>query len=307
MQSPGDGNEKQNMTLLNERVVLRVSLLAILATVLWGGNAVSIKIGLDSVPPLAMAVLRFVLGGLVVLGWNMLTRVSLRIDRRELKGLLQLVLVFIAQIYLLNTGTQYTSAGHATVFISTYPFFTALFAHLLLAGDRLNAPTAVGMGLSFVGIVLIFGEGFFSGDFRSLPGDLMTLGSGVLLGLRLVYTKRLTQNMPPSKLLFWQAALSIPVFLSLSLLLESWVPSAVGLRTVGAILYQGLVIAGFCFLLWTSLLRRHAVSKLAVFGFLTPVSGVFLSGILLGEPLSLALVIGVLFVGGGIVFVNMRG
>ena len=47
-------------------VGLKAGALALLASILWGGNQVFIKVGLDGIPPLAMAGLRFVLGVLAL-------------------------------------------------------------------------------------------------------------------------------------------------------------------------------------------------------------------------------------------------
>ena len=52
----------------NERLGLKAASIAVLAAFLWGGNAVFIKMGLQGVPPLAMALFRFALGtGVVVI------------------------------------------------------------------------------------------------------------------------------------------------------------------------------------------------------------------------------------------------
>ncbi len=292
------------MKVLNERLTLKAGSLALLTAVLWGGNSVAIKLALGGMPPLALAGARFFLGGLAVLTWVILIRIPLRLQAGERRGLLQLVLLFIAQIYLLNAGTHFTLAGRSTVFISTYPFFTALFAHLFLPGDRLSRLKILGMALSFAGVVLVFAESLALDELTHLPGDLMVLASGLLLGGRQVYTKRLTQAIPPAKLLLYQAALSLPVFILLSALLEADAAYRFTPGIVGAVLYQGLIIAGFCFLVATTLLRRYRASRLGVFGFVTPIFGVLLSNLLLGETLSPGLLASMLLVGAGIAIVN---
>ncbi|MDP6778829.1 MAG: DMT family transporter, partial [Candidatus Latescibacteria bacterium] len=75
-------------------------------------------------------------------------------------------------------------------------------------------------------------------------------------------------------------------------------------QITAAVLYQGLVIAGFCFIVATSLLRRYRASRLGVFGFITPVFGVLLSNLLLGEGVSAGLLVSVVLVGAGIAIVN---
>jgi drug/metabolite transporter (DMT)-like permease len=290
--------------ILNERLTLKATALALLTSTLWGGNSVAIKIALAGIPPLALAGARFLLGGLVVTGWSLALGIPLRLSGPERRWLLLLVLLFLVQIYLLNTGTHYTSAGRSTVFISTYPFFTSLFAHLSIPGDRLSRLKIVGMVVSFTGVVLIFAETLALGDLQYLAGDLMVLASALLLGARQVYAKWLTQGIHPAKLLLYQASLSLPVFFVLSALLEHQAVYSFTPQITAAVLYQGLVIAGFCFIVATSLLRRYRASRLGVFGFITPVFGVLLSNLLLGEGVSAGLLVSVVLVGAGIAIVN---
>ena len=76
---------------------------------------------------------------------------------------------------------------------------------------------------------------------------------------------------------------------------------------VAAILYQGVVVAGFCFILLTSLLRRYNASVITSFSFFTPLFGVILSGVLLGEVLSPWLILSVALIAAGIVVVSRFG
>ncbi|MSS71816.1 MAG: DMT family transporter [Candidatus Latescibacteria bacterium] len=295
------------MNVLNEHLTPRASGLALLTAILWGGNSISIKIALDGMPPIALAGLRFFIGGLAVLAWALWNRIPLRLEAGDRRGLLGLVLIFLAQILLLNEGTHHTLASRSAILISSYPFFTALFAHLFIPGDRLSPLKVFGIALSFSGVILLFAETLSLRAFEHLPGDLMVLASGVLLGARHVYTKRLTQGLHPSKVLVWQAGLSLPVFILLSAIFEPGVPYHFTPAIVGAILYQGLVVAGVCFIILISLIRRYRASRLGAYGFVTPVVGVLLSALLIGEGISTTLLVSMVLVGAGIAVVNQEG
>ena len=292
------------MIVLNERLTPAAGCLASLTAILWGGNNIAIKFALMGFPPFALAAIRFVLGAAFILIWVYVSRVPLRMESGERQGLFLLAFLFTVQIYLMNAGIHHTLAGRSTIFISTHPFFIALFAHILLPGDRLSPLKIVGMTLSFLGVILIFAESLVMGDYQYLLGDLMVLTSGLLLGLRIVYTKRLTQGIHPGKLLLWQAALSIPAFLLLSLIFEGDYSYQLKTEVVLGILYQGLVIAGFGFMIHTILLQRYVASKLGVFHFATPLFGVVFSNILLGEAISIGLIGSMILVAAGITIVN---
>lgn len=292
--------------ILNERITLQAGSLAILMAVLWGGNNIAIKFGLAGVSPFALAGIRFLIGSFIVLIWVFLTKVSVRLEIGEGRGLAKLGFIFVAQICLLNLGVYHTLAGRSTVIISTHPFFIALFAHLLIPGDRLSQIKIIGMAFSFLGVALVFAESIAIKEFRYLIGDVMVLISGLLLGLRLVYVKRLTQGIHPAKLLLWQAAFSIPAFFILSFIFESHIPYQLTTGVVLGILYQGVVIAGFAFIIYTRLLQRYIASRVGVFHFLTPVFGILFSNLLLGEELSFGLIASMMLVGAGITIVNYK-
>jgi drug/metabolite transporter (DMT)-like permease len=75
-------------------------------------------------------------------------------------------------------------------------------------------------------------------------------------------------------------------------------------KIVLAFVYQGSIIAGLTFVAWTALMRRHQLGQLSAFIFLTPLFGVFLSWLLLGDPITLPLVAGLVLVASGIALVN---
>jgi drug/metabolite transporter (DMT)-like permease len=72
-----------------------------------------------------------------------------------------------------------------------------------------------------------------------------------------------------------------------------------------SVLYQGVIIGAFCFTIWIWLIRRHAASRVAVFGFIAPLVGVLLGAFALHEPISAALVVSAALVALGIVFANL--
>ena len=295
-----------NAAIRNEHLGLKAGVLALSAALLWGGNSVFIKLGLQGIPPLAMAGLRFALGALTVWLGAFFLKVPLRPQAGEWRGLIALSLLFVVQIGLLNQGTDFTSANRSTVLMSAYPFFTALFAHFLIPGDRLDTTKVVGLVLSFSGVALIFGESLHLDDTRFLLGDLLVLTSALLLGLRQIGLKWLVHNLHPFKVIFWQAILSLPLFGLGSAVWEGDAVYRLSAPILGAVLYQGVIVAGLCFILWTSLLQTHSASRLVVFSFTTPIFGVWLSALVLGEAVSTVLVGGLLLVTAGIVVVNRR-
>jgi len=281
-------------------IVALVTLLALL----WGGNSVFIKVGLRAMPPFSLTAARLALGLAVIGCWAVVRRIPLRLQPGELLPHATLAGLFLVQVLTLHGGTHFTLAAHSTVMMSTYPLFTSLFAHLLIAGDRLTPRTVAGLALGFAGVLATFAPELIAGGApASVLGSAVVLGSSGLLGLRTAVSKRMLHAVSAEKLLFWMLLLSLPAAIVLSLLAGEPARLRFDIGGLLAIGYVGVVIAGFCFLTWTAVLARYRASRLTVMFFATPLSGTFLSWWIVGDPLGPSLLLGALLVAGAI-FVN---
>jgi drug/metabolite transporter (DMT)-like permease len=267
------------------------ALLALLTSVLWGGNTVAIKLGLADAPPLRLAWMRFVVGGLTVAIWALLTGrlAGLRITRSEWRPLIVLALIFTAQIGSMNIGTSLTSAAHASVLLNLYSVHTVVLSHFLIPGDRLTMRRLSGVVVAYAGLVILF-AGQHGGGSASLLGDAIVFVSAFLLAERLVYLARAVQQLDPVKLLLSQAAIGTAFFIAGSALTETaetaWSP-----RLVASVAYQGILIAGFNFIVNLRLLRRYRPSSLVPFFLTQPIFGVIAAALLTGEPLTWQLLV----------------
>jgi drug/metabolite transporter (DMT)-like permease len=283
---------------------VKAAVIALAINIAWGGNTVAVKFGLESVPPLWSGFIRFGLGlGCVVL-WARCLKLPLIPRRSDWLPLAALSGVFTVQIVLMNVGLLGTSAGAAAVLIATHPLFAAVLAHYFIARDRLTVQRSVGLAVAFAGTAYLLLDSASGGGSWTLIGNALVLLSAVLLGVRLVLTARVVTEREPAVVIPWQMLLSLPVFLVGALIFEplaEWKP--IEWPALLGLLYQGLVVAGLGFMTLAYLLKRYAASTTVSFGFVTPVSGVGLGVLLLDEPFTLALLVGVTAVGIGLILI----
>lgn len=260
----------------------------------------AIKLGLLDAPPLRLAWMRFLLGGLVVALWGWLTgrAAAFTIAPAERRPLLVLGLIFTAQIGLMNVGTALTSAAHGTVVLNLYAVHTVVLAHFLIPGDRLTGRRLAGVLVAYGGIVLLFAGDRTSGG-ASVLGDVLVFVSALLLAERQIYLARAVQRLDPVKLLLAQATVGTVSFVALSALLEAEVTRWTW-RLGASLAYQGVLIAGFCFVVNLWLLGRYRPSALAALFLTQPVFGVFVAALVAGDPLSPQLLLACLAVALGI-------
>ena len=220
----------------------------IFLSLLWGGNHVSIKASLEYGSPLQVGWMRFVLGGTVTFAYMLLRKESFKVNKNEICPILIVGALFTVQIMFMNVGQYLTTAGHATALNSTYPIWAAVIAHFLVPTDTLTRWKILAIVLSYIGILtIVFGDAGIVIPGVSIEGDLMSLLSAILLGLRLVLMSNFAQKMSEAKIMFGQLVIGITLFFIGSLLFES--PQyTIELRFWLALAYQGFVIAGFGFL-----------------------------------------------------------
>ncbi|MBL8209190.1 MAG: DMT family transporter [Bryobacterales bacterium] len=285
-----------------EPIGLRSTLLALLVSILWGGNVVSIRIGVDSVPPLWSAFWRMLVGVIFVSVWAKSQGLALWPERKEWKPLFILGILFTIQIALLNSGAALTSPAFAVVILNSYPVFANLTGHFFSNLETpLNRTRTLGLALALAGVaVLGFGQKTSTLAPNPLLGNALLVLSSALLGIRQVYTRWLVQDVNPTRTVIWQMAWSVPLFLLIAAVSEPMVRDRLTWQAVAAISYQGVVVAGICFIIWAALLKRHAAGTLTMYAFLVPIVGIALSGFFFDEPLRPTLLAGLVLVMAGI-------
>jgi drug/metabolite transporter (DMT)-like permease len=276
--------------------------LVLLLSALWGGNTVAVKLGVVDSPPLMLAALRFVIGGLCVVAWGLWTRAPFRPGGGERWPLFGLGLLFAIQLGLLNVGVWLSTAGHAAVLLNAYPVHVVLLAHFLVPGDRLTPGKLGGVLLGYGGILLLFSGQLVAPvemGSRLFLGDVVLSGSAILLAVRQVILNRQLQYIHPVKPLLAQVVVGTPLFFLLSWWLEP-AETVLTWRLAASLFYQGVLIAGFNFIANMSLLKTYRPSALAAFALTTPLFGVVATALVIGEPVGWRLGLSAVLVAGGI-------
>lgn len=289
---------------------MKVSPRAALATmgisILWGGNIVSMKIALAGLSPMMMAGIRFSLGALVIFLWIRVNHISVRVSKSELGDHFINGLLFGIQITLFYIGTNLTSASHAVILINSNIIFLAILAHFFITGDRLNLIKVIGLILAFMGVSSLFFESSVAPRESSAFGDLLVVMSAMILGIKTVFVKQLTERVLPSKVVLWQMLIGVPVFFLIAYGFEDIRMEPLSIRILTALAYQGIVVAGFCFVAATFLIKHYSPTAISVFFFVIPVSGVALSHWILAEAITKNIAVGTVLVASGIVLVNLK-
>lgn len=276
--------------------------ITLLIVALWGGNSVAVSFSVDTLPPVAVAGARFAMGMVVMFFWCCLQRIPFRSTRWELWASFVAGFLLFGQISTFNVGVVWTNSTHGAMLINTFPFFVAGIEHWITKTDRLSLRRVIGMVVAVLGVgAVMLDSNAIDTDAKSfLAGDLLLLFSSLLLAIRVVYIGRVVQKMSPGKLIFWHDVFGVAMFAAWSYATESFADATITWPSFLGLLYQGVVIAGFCFVIHASLLQRFSASQISVFSFATPIFGVVFSVLLRSEPFTTAIAIGAACVAFGI-------
>ena len=286
---------------------LAVTLL-IACCLFWGFQQVLIKTTVGEVPPLWQAAIRFAGATVLLAAWSAWRGVKLfERDGTFAAGVLA-GLLFAGEFTGIYLGLRDTAASRLTVFLYTSPFVVALLLPRIAPSEKLRLVQWVGLTMAFAAVALAFSEGFAGhATPRQLRGDAFGLAAGVLWGLTtLVIRGSKLATASAEKTLFYQVAVTTVVAPLLSLALgEPWSLHYSG-RAWASIGVQTAIGAFASYLAWMWMLRHYPATQLSSFTFLTPLFALMFGVALLGEHLTLQLVIALAAVAGGIVLVNRK-
>lgn len=266
--------------------------LVALLCLIWGSTWLVIQEGLDDLPPLTSAGVRF------ALAFAVMFFAAPQLARREGGGppprrlwVVVGTLNFAVSYAIVYVTETVLPSGLVAVLWAVFPLMAAVPGHFVL-GERLAARQVVGLLLGFVGTCLLFGTDIASFDVGD-GGWLGPLGAALLLLVSPLVSVvgqtcvKLWGTRSSSALLNRNAmGLGAAMLVAAALVLERdeparWTPAA-----IGSIAYLAVIGTCLTFTLYYWLLRYAEVTRLSVITYVTPVVALLLGWAVRGEELT---------------------
>ena len=279
----------------------RLALLAAMATgVQVGAAMVATRFVAQDIGPASLALLRYAIGVACLLPF-LPAHLPLKIARRDLAAVMGLgILQFGVLIALLNFGLIYLAASRAALLFATFPLLTMVVA-AALGREGLSPAKTAGVLLSFAGVAVTLGEDLLTAaGGKEWLGALAVLGAALCGAVCAVFYRPYLERCPtlPVGALAMAAAVAFLAPLAGAEGLFSG-PTALSPGGWAAVVFIGLS-SGVCYLLWLWALKHASPTRVTVFLSLSPVTAAFLGVLLLGERLTLGMVIGLAAVAAGL-------
>ena len=287
----------------NQELPLAAMVYTIFLCTLFGSNTVAVKITFSGVGVFTTAAIRFSTAAASILFWARFTGRTIALKKGQIKQVLIFSMLFTVQLSLFYLGLSKSNASRGALLANLLPFFILFLAHFFIPGDRITRRKFFGILLGFTGVVFMFlDEQAAQAGFRT--GDLIILCAVMVWACATVYLKRIIITFPPFQVVLYSTMFSVPLFILGALLWDDAMVFRLNAPVIVALLYQSLVTASFGFVAWNTMLKKYGAVSLHSFIFIMPIAGVALGGLVLGEPITIKIILALVFIVSGIFVVH---
>jgi drug/metabolite transporter (DMT)-like permease len=187
--------------------------------------------------------------------------------------------------YLDFLGLEFISAQIERLILFTYPLFVVIFGALFF-GQRISRPALIAVGISYLGLVVIFGQNALGGGHAAVIGGLLVLAAAIVFAFYQLFAKTLIAEIGPR--LFTCIAMSGA---AAGALIQFFVTHPPGDLIVSRRLWLISVYLAIGATVLPSFFNNAALHRIsaqanATIGNLSPVATIVLAWLILGEMLS---------------------
>ena len=272
------------------------------SAVVWGASFIATKIALAEISPITIVWLRFLMG-VVILGMAVILRKQFALPNKSEWGYFALLgfLGITFHQWLQSNGLKTSEAGTTAWIVATTPIFMALLGWLILK-EKLNGIKILGIVLAFMGVLLVVSHGNIAsisiGKFGA-PGDVLILISAINWAVFSALSRRGLKTYSASLMIFYVMLLgwifSSVLFIGSGTYIE--IP-ALSLNGWLGVTFLGVLCSGLAYIAWYDALQVLSTANTGVFLYIEPLIAVVVAFFVLGEPITVASLIG----GGVILF-----
>jgi len=275
-------------------------LAGVVSSALGGMAAAVTRYVIDATDPVTVAVFRFGLGFLFLLPLALVLR-SRWPSGRDWLGVAALGAMFYGVFFVVYAeALVYTSAARGSLAVATLPVLTMVVA-AALGRETLTLRKSLGVTVAMCGVAIALAAGLAEAPPGAWRGDLIMLGGMLSMALYNVLSRPFMQRSSP--LGYATAGMAFGSGMNVLLALQAGqlhVIHSFGPAQWAAMLYLGAFAGALGFYLWVYALQHATPTRVANTITVSPIAAALLAAVLIGEPIGLSLVVGVIAVGVGI-------
>lgn len=286
----------------------KIYILMTISTVFWGGAFIAGKIGVEEFPPFSLAFFRFLFATIIIFSTMIKYEKNWKIKKDQWMPIIFLGIVGMFGYHaLFFTALQYTSAINSSLIAATNPLITSILAVLFLK-EPLGLKRLGAITIAFVGVVLTLTGGnmeiLINSQFNI--GDIIMLGAVLCWAIYGVISKRVMPRYSPMILTSYTFLVCL-ILLIPFVIMEN--PGEYMRNTTwrgwSSVLFMAIFPSVIGYLVQQMSIKDIGPNKTAAFFNLVPVSSIILSGLILGEKITVFKVFSAMIIITG-VYLNAR-
>ena len=266
-----------------------------------------LKLGLWSLPPFLAAGIRFFVAFFLLSLYATVQKLKFP---RDLKLHLFFVgfglINFTGGYAFVYWGQQYIGSGLASVLFSVMPIFVLILSIWFLPEDKISVKKILGVVVGFLGVLIIFHDQLNFPDQHPLAlyGMMAVLVSPLFASIGTITAKRIGKTMHPIVLVTLPMLYASISFFILALLFERTSQPVFDFNAIFSIIYLGSIGTAIAFVTYFWLLKKASAVMMSMVTFITPPMALFWGWLLMGEHISIFLIIGMVLIFMGIYIVK---
>jgi drug/metabolite transporter (DMT)-like permease len=280
----------------------------VLITMIWGNSFIAIKHAVQFLTPMELTILRFIPAAIAFAALLLPTqRASFwAMVRKEWPILILLGMIgFVGYNIALMTGQRRIAAGTASLLVPSLNPVLIFILSIIFLKERLTVKKVTGLILASIGLYIIVR--YASGErivFSYLLYVFITMLASLCFATYTVLGKPLVSRYPPLQVTGGATmAAAIPLLFLIDGDLIAKLPT-LSVTVWLSIAFLSFFCTVFAFVVWSWALQKMEASQVGSFTYLVPLFGVSSSQVILGEPITLALIIGGAALLSGVYIIN---
>ncbi|MFT5113594.1 MAG: drug/metabolite transporter (DMT)-like permease [Parasphingorhabdus sp.] len=277
--------------------------------IIWGSNFIYMKLASELISPLQIVLLR-VLFGLLPVAIYAYWKSALKWQHLKHIGhfLVMALIGTIAYYYGFAKGTSLLLSSVSGALSGLTSITSFIIALIFLQDEKSTLQKALGIGIGFLGVVLIANPFGHSLTHTSVEGVIYNLVGSIGVGTSFVYAKKyiLKLDIPVSAIITYQLALSLIILIFVTDLQgigNIWTDRHVA---AGLVIGLGILGTGLAYIIYYFIIENLGAVAASSVTYIPPVVAIAIGVILVGEDVGVLDYIGTGFIFLGVTLVNQK-
>jgi drug/metabolite transporter (DMT)-like permease len=275
-------------------------------SILWGTTWVASRIAVKGMPGLQVAGIRQLTAGIILVSVFLLKGEKIPSIKQLLLLTGMAILMFVGSNGLATISLKYIPSGLGALIGALYPLCVVIIERIIYKNKKIGFTTFTGLLLGISGIVIVFYDTAFHSRTEGFTwGIIAAFGSMLTWAIATIILVKEKMQMNQYYAIGWQMLISSLILLSIAGISGSHVPiSLVPNATWGAIAY--LVVAGsiIAFAAFIYSIKHLDPAIAALYAYINPLVAIITGTLLIGEKLTLTILLGSLVTLVGVYLVN---